>query len=438
MASPLCTVNTLSTVDGVDVTAASTVSIELIDAAGVNSWEIECISTDDSNLKATINGTLTVDNITKTAEFTAPALGSAMIWRSRVNSGRDSNGRLDPSLTTTFGIYVLSAQGNRVIAVNETTEGSASFGWVVPINLILRNTILDITATAGAGLVYSAGEYFIQSTDSSINILADEIRLNPISAVNHANQTDPALHALATGAANGFLSSPHYSLLAGATPLATPEALVLRDISGYAAFARVYTPSLRTEDGTTSTALAISTGSASAGASGISSLASGGATGGNAGAVQIAAGTSTTNRGGDVLITSGGSGGSSQGGDVAINFVAGASGKYGSLAIGANTADDGGGEKVISIGNAAVLPTTNPSAGVIVYVESGALKARGTSGTVTTLAPAEPHCPKCGLDFALEWANPESGKKLSICAPCFVDALHDAGINTDFAFKDAR
>lgn len=438
MASPLCTVNTLSTVDGVDVTAASTVSIELIDAAGVNSWEVECISTDDTNDTATINGTLTVDNITKTAEFTAPALGSAMIWRSRVNSGRDSNGRLDPSLTTTFGIYVLSAQGNRVIAVNETTEGSSAFGWTAPINLILRNAILDITATAGAGIAYSAGNYYLQSTDSSINILPDEIRLNPISATNHANQTDPALHALASGVANGFLSAAHYSLLAGATSAATPSTLVSRDGSAYSAFARVYSPSMRTEDGTTSTALAISTGAASAGASGVSSLASGGATGGNAGAVQIAAGSSTTNRGGDVLITSGGSGGSSQGGDVAINFGFGASGKYGSLAIGANAADDGGGEKVISIGNAAVFPTSNPSAGVIVYAESGALKARGTSGTVTTLAPAEPHCPKCGLDFALEWANPDSGKKLSICAPCFVDALHAAGINTDFAFEDKR
>jgi len=85
-----------------------------------------------------------------------------------------------------------------------------------------------------------------------------------------------------------------------------------------------------------------------------------------------------------------------------------------------------------------VFPTSNPSAGVILYAEGNALKGRGGSGTITTIVPAEPHCPKCGLDFALEWANPDSGKKLSICAPCFVDALRVAGIDTTFAFEDKR
>lgn len=47
----------------------------------------------------------------------------------------------------------------------------------------------------------------------------------------------------------------------------------------------------------------------------------------------------------------------------------------------------GGGVGVIAIANAATVPSTNPSAGVV-YVEGGALKYRGSSGTVTTLAPA--------------------------------------------------
>jgi hypothetical protein len=34
------------------------------------------------------------------------------------------------------------------------------------------------------------------------------------------------------------------------------------------------------------------------------------------------------------------------------------------------------------------VPTTNPSGAGILYVESGALKYRGTSGTVTTIANA--------------------------------------------------
>ncbi len=48
----------------------------------------------------------------------------------------------------------------------------------------------------------------------------------------------------------------------------------------------------------------------------------------------------------------------------------------------------GGGAGVIFIGNATTAPTSNPSSGGILYVQSGALKYRGSSGTVTTIANA--------------------------------------------------
>lgn len=48
----------------------------------------------------------------------------------------------------------------------------------------------------------------------------------------------------------------------------------------------------------------------------------------------------------------------------------------------------GGGQNVIYIANATTTPTTNPSGGGILFVENGALKYRGPSGTVTTIAPA--------------------------------------------------
>lgn len=47
----------------------------------------------------------------------------------------------------------------------------------------------------------------------------------------------------------------------------------------------------------------------------------------------------------------------------------------------------GGGTNVMSIANGSA-PSTNPSGGGILYVESGALKYRGSSGTVTTIANA--------------------------------------------------
>lgn len=52
------------------------------------------------------------------------------------------------------------------------------------------------------------------------------------------------------------------------------------------------------------------------------------------------------------------------------------------------TGSYGGGTAVAFIANSSVLPTTNPSGGGILYVDSGALKYRGSSGTVTTIASA--------------------------------------------------
>lgn len=48
----------------------------------------------------------------------------------------------------------------------------------------------------------------------------------------------------------------------------------------------------------------------------------------------------------------------------------------------------GGGQGVVAIANATLAPAANPSGGGILYVEDGALKYRGSNGTVTVVAPA--------------------------------------------------
>jgi hypothetical protein len=48
----------------------------------------------------------------------------------------------------------------------------------------------------------------------------------------------------------------------------------------------------------------------------------------------------------------------------------------------------GGGGGVLNIANAGTVPSSNPSGGGILYVEAGALKFRGSSGTITTIANA--------------------------------------------------
>ena len=59
------------------------------------------------------------------------------------------------------------------------------------------------------------------------------------------------------------------------------------------------------------------------------------------------------------------------------------------LQLGATDADLGGSVgAVVAMKNTTTAPTTNPTGGGILYVQAGALKYRGSSGTVTTIAPA--------------------------------------------------
>ena len=72
----------------------------------------------------------------------------------------------------------------------------------------------------------------------------------------------------------------------------------------------------------------------------------------------------------------------------APRIVANQTGTYLGDYAGVGFADFADGRRVLGIKNAVVVPTTNPSDGGILYVEGGALKYRGSSGTVTTIANA--------------------------------------------------
>lgn len=61
---------------------------------------------------------------------------------------------------------------------------------------------------------------------------------------------------------------------------------------------------------------------------------------------------------------------------------------YGNLAVSATeAADAAGGKGVLAVRNTAKVPTTSPEHGGVLYVEEGALKYKGSAGTVTTLGP---------------------------------------------------
>ncbi len=79
-----------------------------------------------------------------------------------------------------------------------------------------------------------------------------------------------------------------------------------------------------------------------------------------------------------------------------------------------NTMDRG-----LFIGNVANAPNNDPSIGGYLYVVSGAGTWRGSSGTVTTFAPAGPHCKVCGYDFwRVHYQNDKWGASLWICEWC--------------------
>lgn len=78
---------------------------------------------------------------------------------------------------------------------------------------------------------------------------------------------------------------------------------------------------------------------------------------------------------------------------------------------------------IIAVQNAATVPTANPSGGAFWYVEAGATKMRGSSGTTTTVAAAEPHCPTCGRDYVIEWENENGWGHHATCIPCLLDEL---------------
>ncbi len=155
-ASPICLVNSTSTTNGVDVNGGDTVIIQLQNLTGVNSWSISCVSTDDYQNAATINSSLTINNVSKTCTFTMPTevTGVALIFESKVNNGL-LNGVKESSLTTRMKICVVSTSTNaRLMAADETIEGNESFGWITVTNNSIRfgNSSGSPTGPAGGDL----------------------------------------------------------------------------------------------------------------------------------------------------------------------------------------------------------------------------------------------------------------------------------------------
>ncbi len=142
MASAACTVKdgssaAVTTPPYALVTPGNAVTIALADATGNPTWSISCVYADDTTAPATINAGLTVNGTAKTATFTAPAAGKAMIFRSVVNGGL-LNGQAYAPYVSTFKVATATAGGLIVAATNEQYEHDAVYGWTGVLNAAVR------------------------------------------------------------------------------------------------------------------------------------------------------------------------------------------------------------------------------------------------------------------------------------------------------------
>lgn len=373
MASPVCLVNALSTLNGVEILDGEDAIISLADPAGVKQWSIQCVYTDELNDKNTINSGLSVDLTTRTATFTGPetdGYGAALIFESKVNNGLDPNGRADPTLTTTFGVFILCGTSKRIHAFMEFTESNAQFGWTPDFNNIIRNdptlgglvpsdagdglllvasslnvvaeddTIIvnpnSIQVNPGDGLVANANGVSIVAADGSITVNPNSIQVGVINASQHGNQTNGSLHAIATGSVAGFMSAADKTKLDAATASATANTLALRNGSGSCAFGPL---SATTIDA-----------SSNVGISGNLTLlgsASVGTTLGVVGTTSLA--TSSTSN----------------------------------ISLNASGVSFNSGQSIVYLRDRTTAPISNPSTGLFFYSESGNLIVRNSDGSVT-------------------------------------------------------
>lgn len=162
MTSPACQVKDgagsyVATANGVDVTPSNTVTINLISSAGVSTWSITCITTDELSNAATVTSALSVNSVAKTATFTAPVAGRAYRFQSTINGGIGPDGVYLPAYTTTFCVYTKTADDFRVGALDETFESNTTNGWTAAINELIRNGGGGGSATVNDDIAKSAG-----------------------------------------------------------------------------------------------------------------------------------------------------------------------------------------------------------------------------------------------------------------------------------------
>jgi len=192
---------------GLDVTPSNTVTIRLRNTAGADVWTLAIISTDDTAPSVTV----TVNQTTKQATFTAPAAGKALRFQSTVQT----NGSSD-TYSTTFCIYTQTNTGYRVVALDETTEGGP-YGWSSALNTVIRTGWPAVTAgdSDATGSAYRA---------ASINSTSTTLTLTGTNGTGTFSSSDVGKTVIVTGA--GASGADLYTTVAS---YSSPTSVTLSD-----------------------------------------------------------------------------------------------------------------------------------------------------------------------------------------------------------------
>lgn len=119
----------VATTNGVNVGAGHTITVKLVNPAGVEAWQLTATGTDETSSLPTISVSGTGNNL---RTFTAGSAGTTTIFQSQTTDGNGNQ------ISVTFGIYVLTSGSSRVIAATERYEGNSTYGWITSLNPTIR------------------------------------------------------------------------------------------------------------------------------------------------------------------------------------------------------------------------------------------------------------------------------------------------------------
>lgn len=171
MAAPQVEVNSASlgawtsTGNGIDVLPGETVSVRLIDPAGIRLWQLSIWDTDDEVVAPTFAQAGSVSGVAMFTAPSSPSDGWTLLILSAVgyyDYGFDRNSQPRTDYLATFGVYRRTPNGYRTVGVNERQEASSQFGWAATLNKLLR-------AGASGGTGIPSGRTLITTTPIRID-----------------------------------------------------------------------------------------------------------------------------------------------------------------------------------------------------------------------------------------------------------------------------